>query len=339
LKRSVAWLGSLALIAGLTLSTSPASASSACVVRKGATAYGSVQEAVDAASNGDTLGLHGNCRGPVVTDKSLTLLGSAGATLYGFITATATDTQLSIRGLTLGISTSSASQGGLTLRYDVGGASISGSSVRVLDSYLTASTVSGHTVRVIRSTFNATSDRYSVSGGWVTVAESTITGALPSADYDSGAIYAGSRLHVVGSTIVGNIDIEGDSSGVANYEDAHVTVSSSILFNNSPADCAGVIQSGGYNIVGNLGNGQCQFQAQLTDQIGVDPSLFDLGYYGGFAPTFWPNTDSPAIDAIPVGAVAATKDHTPLCPAGSTDERGVVRPQGTGCDIGAVEWP
>jgi hypothetical protein len=336
LKRSAACLGSLALFAGLMAATGTASASSACAVKKGATAYGSVQEAVDAASGGDTLRLNGNCKGNVATDKSLTLLGSAGATFYSYITV-GPDAQLSIRGLTLGISTSGTSQGGLVLRYDVGGANIYGPNVRVLDSYLTASRINGRIVRVIRSTLTQTSNTYSVSGAWVTVSESTITGATQSADYDSGAIYAESRLHVVGSTIVGNTNIEGDSAGVANYEDAHVTVSSSILFGNDNGDCAGVIQSGGYNIVGDLSG--CQFQAQPTDQVGVDPSLYELGYNGGFEPTFWPQTDSPAIDAIPVGAVAASKDHAPLCLTGSTDERGVVRPQGDGCDIGAVEWP
>ncbi len=58
----------------------------------------------------------------------------------------------------------------------------------------------------------------------------------------------------------------------------------------------------------------------------VDPKLASLGDHGGATPTFALPADSPAIDAFP----AATG-----CPA--TDQRGVDRPAGAACDIGAYE--
>ena len=68
-----------------------------------------------------------------------------------------------------------------------------------------------------------------------------------------------------------------------------------------------------------------------TGDLSADPLLAPLGDNGGPTPTRMLLPGSPAIDAIPTG--------TPrLCDGTlATDQRGVVRPQGTGCDIGAVE--
>lgn len=57
----------------------------------------------------------------------------------------------------------------------------------------------------------------------------------------------------------------------------------------------------------------------------TDPLLGILGNYGGNTLTIPPQAGSPAID----GGVAG------FCP--SVDQRGVARPQGTGCDVGAFE--
>src|SRR5690606_25817229 len=57
----------------------------------------------------------------------------------------------------------------------------------------------------------------------------------------------------------------------------------------------------------------------------ANPLLGPFADNGGFGATFLPGDGSPAIDA----AAAAE------CPA--FDQRGVPRPQGAGCDIGAVE--
>ena len=59
--------------------------------------------------------------------------------------------------------------------------------------------------------------------------------------------------------------------------------------------------------------------------ITADPALGFLADNGGFTKTMLPETSSSAIDA----------GNDAMCPA--TDQRGVARPQGTHCDIGAVE--
>ncbi|HEV7492190.1 choice-of-anchor Q domain-containing protein [Baekduia sp.] len=58
----------------------------------------------------------------------------------------------------------------------------------------------------------------------------------------------------------------------------------------------------------------------------VDPRLGSLDDHGGATPTFALPADSPAIDAFPAAAG---------CPA--TDQRGVGRPAGAACDVGAYE--
>jgi hypothetical protein len=57
-----------------------------------------------------------------------------------------------------------------------------------------------------------------------------------------------------------------------------------------------------------------------------------LGANGGIGQTMVPQTGSPLIDAIP-----AASCQTGLASGITTDERGITRPQGPGCDIGAVE--
>lgn len=63
---------------------------------------------------------------------------------------------------------------------------------------------------------------------------------------------------------------------------------------------------------------------------GVLVDLSPLGDHGGSTATRVPLAGSPAVDAIPSGV--------PGCEPGVwPDQRGVARPQGAGCDIGAVE--
>lgn len=64
----------------------------------------------------------------------------------------------------------------------------------------------------------------------------------------------------------------------------------------------------------------------------MDPDLGPLEDNGGLTPTEAPGPGSPALDQIPLGATAQA---TTLCPG--VDQRGVTRPQGTACDIGAVD--
>jgi Ca2+-binding RTX toxin-like protein len=81
----------------------------------------------------------------------------------------------------------------------------------------------------------------------------------------------------------------------------------------------------GHNLVGNDAN--CGLTAQTGDQLDVDPllaPLADNGGINGFTHKLLVN--SPALNAA----------SGPPC-LQTVDQRGVARPQGTGCDIGAFE--
>jgi hypothetical protein len=100
-------------------------------------------------------------------------------------------------------------------------------------------------------------------------------------------------------------------------------VDNTIVAGNSGGDCDKALTSNGENIDS---DSTCGFKS-AGDKSGVDAKLGPVGDHGGPTLTQMPLAGSPAIDA----------GNPATCPA--TDQRGVARPQGGGCDIGAVEVP
>jgi hypothetical protein len=100
------------------------------------------------------------------------------------------------------------------------------------------------------------------------------------------------------------------------------TVVNTILANSlSGSNCFGTLTDAGHNI---SSDGSCNFTA-AGSLNNTDPKLGPFGNYGGPTPTIPLLSGSPAMDA---GDAAA-------CPG--TDQRGISRPYGSGCDIGAFE--
>jgi hypothetical protein len=99
---------------------------------------------------------------------------------------------------------------------------------------------------------------------------------------------------------------------------ADVTLQNSIVASNSIPACAGTLTDGGHNIA--FADPGCPGSA-------VDPLLEPLADNGGPTETMALGPGSPALDAVPSTGAA--------CPP--TDQRGVARPQGSACDIGAFE--
>jgi hypothetical protein len=108
------------------------------------------------------------------------------------------------------------------------------------------------------------------------------------------------------------------------------TLQNTILFENQTGgDCRGAIVDGGHNLVfskpslkGIVGD-PCAFSTAVTG----DPKLAPLAANGGPTQTMRLQAGSAAIDQLPASGAG--------CPA--TDQRGVARPGGTACDIGAYE--
>lgn len=161
-----------------------------------------------------------------------------------------------------------------------------------------------------------------VQGGNLSLVNSTISGN--SASDAGGGVIIATSAHDPG--IVGALSIL-DSTVALNEPDGlytaygGISVERSIVSDNLGSDCgsSGVVSSG-YNLDS---DGSCGFGLP-TDLSGVSPSIGPLASNGGPTETHALLAGSPAIDAA--GASCSI-----------TDQRGVARPQGFACDIGAYE--
>jgi hypothetical protein len=204
------------------------------------------------------------------------------------------------------------------------------------------------------------------AGGPNTITSSTITGNDAGL---SGGI-GGGGMAVAGSTTITNSTITGNSAGgfggggIAISVTGTITLVYSTVVENSappPANGANVQgsasqshlvsfgsvvalpQGSGINCA-NLGAGttsngynfsddaSCGFTASTDQQSAGNPNLGALANYGGPTQTRLPQSGSPLINAIPTGSCQADG-----ATGVTTDQRGFHRPQGAGCDIGAVE--
>jgi CSLREA domain-containing protein len=194
-----------------------------------------------------------------------------------------------------------------------------------------------------------------VNRGMLTIQNSTISGN--SASQDGGGIDNWGTLTIQNSTFSGNSSSSAVGMGGGIYNEGMLTIQNSTfsgnsatfgggiynwdtlnLFNtliaNSPSggDCINEVGSGTINVNDhNLieGNGETcgLINGAGGSLIGVDPLLGSLANNGGDTQTFALLPGSPALNA----------GNNTTCL--STDQRGIVRPQGTACDIGAYEAP
>lgn len=115
-----------------------------------------------------------------------------------------------------------------------------------------------------------------------------------------------------------------------------VTLRNTILAGNAAdagwsADCQGTFNSGNYNLIGSTA--QCSFALASGDRTNVSPLLAPLRNNGGSTLTHAMLPNSPVTDT---GNPSAPGSDVNAC--ANTDQRGVIRPQGSRCDIGAFEF-
>ena len=178
--------------------------------------------------------------------------------------------------------------------------------------------------------------------GMLTLNNSTVSGNSNDCGVGGGGITVALEP---GTLTLNNSTVSGNSSscgGGIYFGGATMRIKNTIIAGNSaPAapDCFGSPTSLGYNLIGN--DTGCGFTAAAGDLVGdsanpIDPVLGPLQDNGGPTEThallLASPTDSPAIDAIPVADCVDTSGN-PV----TADQRGVSRPQGPACDIGAYE--
>lgn len=140
------------------------------------------------------------------------------------------------------------------------------------------------------------------------------------------------------STITGNT-AGGEAGGVDVFVSGSLVSKNSIITGNSALAYPDAIVRGylgeftslGHNIVGSSeGNGFVD--GVNGDFVGVDAKLLSLTDNGGPTQTIGLGSGSPAINAIPIAECKDAEGNTI-----TTDQRGITRPQGAACDIGAFE--
>lgn len=154
------------------------------------------------------------------------------------------------------------------------------------------------------------------NSGIVQLEYSTITA---NATGRSGSSYRGS-------------DPGGDGGGIVNQAGGQITAKGLLLADNTAArdgmDCLGFLTSQGNNLIRDPN--ACTRTGNLTDDIiGQDARLTPLADNGGPTWTHALQNDSPAFDRADCRGL----DDMPI----TSDQRGIRRPQGRACDIGAVE--
>jgi hypothetical protein len=356
----------------------------------GATVFPSVQQAVDAASPGDTVKIAGTCQGVVANggsdqiaylDKDLTVQGGYTPANWSVADPAANPTFLDAHGsgrVIRAVTGVTATLRDLNLtggQGEPGGGIYNAGHLTISDSLIDGNQASGTgsgggiyntgALEVDRSTISDNSALSAGGGifnqdGSVTVHSSTIAGnqaqqaggignlaisaqavltLTNSTVYSNTAATVGAlantaagapaALAIRNSTITGNTETA-NSAAVANFATsgtATLTLQDTVLAANATRNLGnydgGILTSLGHNLSDDDGSG---FLNAAGDQINTDPQLGPLQDNGGPTSTHILLSGSPAID-------------TGICSGGSvtSDQRGVARPQGAACDIGAVE--
>lgn len=274
-----------------------------------------------------------NSRSLTITDSTISgNTASSGGGVYnrfpGAVAATATITRCAITG-----NTATGGQGGGGVFNTSAGAA----DTAVIT--ITDTTISGNTGNT------GAGIRNDGVGATLSISKSTVSGNTAGAQ--GGGIRNSNKATLENTTISGNSSTASNGGGV--YSTANITFKNCTITNNSAAalDSGVSITVGGTftnNIIANQASGNdcalgagptsgghnldsdnsCALLNDPTDAHNALASLGALANNGGSTLTHLPSPSSAALNQIAAG-----------CPA--TDQRGIARPQGVFCDIGAVE--
>lgn len=189
---------------------------------------------------------------------------------------------------------------------------------------------SNSALTVTKTTISGNGGGISILSGTVNVNNSTI-----SSNSGNGIDNDGGTVSLRNVTITQNSAVSG--GGIKNDTGTLRLKNSLVAGNNATSgpDCWGTLTSEGYNLIQNTA-APCNVTGDTTGNLTGSPGLdTQLKNNGGAMQTHALLTGSPALDAGAPQNVGGCVDHNgePL----ATDQRGVARPQGARCDIGAYE--
>lgn len=322
-----------------------------CPIPRYSAIYSTIQAAVACAQNGDTLDIAaGTYNENVVISKNLTINGTSAAD--SIINANGNGNTVTIAtGIAVRLSNLTITGGNADLG---GGIFTTEGNIEITDSIITnnkATTAGGGiysragTIKLVNSTISNNQPAGEGGGiftraGTVSIQNSTISGHVVNGQ-GGGVRSAAGTVHMTNTTVsgntanlgggieseagtvtLGNVTVADNSSGVVSTQ-ATIKVGNSILASNNNVPCAGTLISTGNNITATLPS-NCTLTGDNTGNItSVDAKLGVLKANGGTTQTQALLDGSPALDA---GNGCE-----------SIDQRGAVRPQGSGCDSGAYE--
>ncbi len=186
------------------------------------------------------------------------------------------------------------------------------------------STISGNTTADVGGGIRSLGD--------ATIINSTISGNASIGWYGGAAFITDGAVDLVNVTVAGNVSpgFAPADLFVGTFTDASatLTLTNTIVASAQDGCFAGFFGAGTVTLVSNGHNVATDATCNLTaagDQPSTDPLLGPLAGNGGPTATHALLAGSPALDAADAAACAAT------------DQRGVARPQGAGCDVGSFE--
>ena len=201
--------------------------------------------------------------------------------------------------------------------------------------------------KVVRTTVSGNDDSVGPCTGICTVSAMRLTNVTVSGNSAAGE---GAGIDVLkGAATLNNVTVSrnhadadntggGNGGGILVKSDpsASLALQNSIVAGNtvgstgSGPDCSGTLTSHGHNLIGDTSG--CTIATTGSDIVGVSPLLAPLRDNGGFTKTHALKRHSKAIDhgspKKPGSGGQACDRH---------DQRGIKRPQGPRCDIGAYE--
>jgi hypothetical protein len=260
--------------------------------------------------------------------------GVTGDNSYHIVTGSGTDNTAGLDGFTVTAGNASPSQGGGGMYNNPGSPTLTNVTFSSNRASLNGGGMynnSGSSPGLTNVTFSGNVAVNSLGGGMYNQNNSP---ALTNVTFSGNSAYFGGGMYNnTSSPTLTNVTFSGNSAkyygGGMNNLTSSPTLVNVIITNSSGGDCVNSMASlnaaSANNLIEEAANACGLTDGVDSNIIGADPNLGPLADNGGSTETHALLPSSPAIDA----------GDDVSCP--TTDQRGVTRPQGPHCDIGAFE--